>query len=310
MRIIKAGDTSILDYPRTSSITIGSFDGIHCAHQQIIRTVVKAGQDAKLPSGLVTFSPLPQMVIHKGFHFLLTTEEEKETLLSHLGLDFIYKIPFAKDLQTMSPERFLKKFVYEPLRPRKIVVGPDHRFGRNREGDVRLLQKLAQELAFEVIMVPAYSYDGLPVSSTRIRELLLLGNVRRANSLLCRRYSFTATVVKGLKVGTQLGFPTINLQPEQKEKLMPADGVYAAIVYHKNRKLHGALYIGLRPTFGEGNRTIEVYLFDFQGTLYGEVVRVELVDRLRPDQKFKTSNALTKQIKRDVEQIKAILARV
>ena len=310
MRIIKAGDRSILDYPRASSITIGSFDGIHCAHQQIIRTVIKAGQDAKLPTGLVTFSPLPQMVIHKGFHFLLTTEEEKETLLSHLGLDFIYKIPFSQDLKGMTPERFFKQMVYEPLRPKKVVVGPDHRFGRNREGDVRLLQKMAREHTFEVIMVPAYSYDGLPVSSTRIRELLLLGNVRPANSLLGRRYSFTATVVKGLKVGTQLGFPTINLQPEQKEKLIPADGVYAAMVFHKNRKLHGALYIGLRPTFGEGNRTIEVYLFDFKGTLYGEVVRVELVDRLRPDQKFKTSKALTEQIERDVKQIKTILAKV
>ncbi len=308
MRIIEAGDRSISNYPCPSSITIGSFDGIHCAHQQIIRTVIKVGRDEKLLSGLVTFSPLPQVVIHRGFHFLLTTEEEKETLLSGLGLDFIYKIPFSRDLKAMSPELFFRTMVYEALRPRKVVVGPDHRFGRNREGDVELLHKLARELDFEVIMVPAYSFDGVPVSSTRIRELLLLGNVSRANSLLCRHYSFSATVVRGLKLGTQLGFPTINLVLTEKEKLLPADGVYAAAVFHKKKKFLGAFYSGVRPTIGEGKRTIEVYLFDFKGNLYGETVRVELVDRLRPDQKFKTTGALAEQIERDVKQAKEILA--
>lgn len=308
MKIIEAGDKPVANNFRNSSITIGSFDCIHCAHQEIIRTVVKAGKDAKLPCGLVTFSPLPQVVIHKGFHFLLTTEQEKELILTQLGLDFIYKIFFSKELKTMTAEGFFKEMVYQPLRPKKVIVGPDHRFGRNREGDVGLLQKLAEELDFEVIIVPAYSYDGLPVSSTRIRELLLLGNLSLANSLLCRRYSFSATVVEGIRMGTQLGFPTINLEPLHKEKLVPADGVYAAMVFHKNKKYSGALYIGHRPTFGKEERTIEVYLFDFQGNLYGEVVKVELVERLRPDQKFKSPKALSAQIGKDVEKARKILA--
>jgi riboflavin kinase/FMN adenylyltransferase len=306
MKILKAGSANTSRF-RPSCITIGNFDGVHCGHQAIVSAVVEAGLKEKLPCGLVTFYPLPQSVIHKGFHFLLTTETEKESFLSALGLDFVYKIPFTRALQTMTPVRYFKEVVYQPLRPKKVVVGPDHRFGRNREGDVELLQKLARELGFEVILVPAFRFDGLPVSSTRIRELLLLGHVRQANSLLARRYAFSAVVVPGLKKGTELGFPTINLKPEDEAKLIPADGIYAALVEYNHRVHPGALYIGRRPTFGEGKRTIEVYLLDFKGDLYGKAVAIELVDRIRPDQKFKTARALSDQIERDVKQIREIL---
>uniref|UniRef100_A0A7C6EAU2 Riboflavin biosynthesis protein n=1 Tax=candidate division WOR-3 bacterium TaxID=2052148 RepID=A0A7C6EAU2_UNCW3 len=306
MRIYRRPNKAI----RNSVITIGSYDGIHRGHQVVIqKTIEIARKMASRPkAGLLTFNPIPQQVIYPDFHYILTPLPEKREILTKLGIDFLYLIKFDKQLKSLSPTDFVKSQIVEPLSPCKIVIGYDHRFGKDGMGDVALLKKLAKEFGFEVIVVKEKMAAGEPIKSTRIRERLLLGDVKTANRLLGWNYSISGIVGKGQGIGRLLGFPTCNLKINEIAKLIPVDGVYAVFVWYRGKRYLGVMNIGRRPTFSGDTRTIETLLLDFKQDLYGARLKVELVDRIRPERKFPNAFALSEQIKKDIEQAKRILA--
>ncbi len=294
---------------QNSVITIGSFDGIHQGHQAVIKKTIELARSKKKQAGIVTFDPSPQQVIYPNFHYILTPFSEKKEILSKLYTDFLFLIGFNKNIQILLPMDFIKGQILSSLRPSTIVVGYDHQFGKGGRGDVQLLKNLAQEFDFELIIEPEFKLDGEPVKSTRIRERLLLGDVKVANQLLGWNYSIQGYVTKGLGIGKRIGFPTVNLKVKEIEKLIPADGVYAVFVWFRNKKYLGAMNIGHRPTFNGETHTIEASLINMKQNLYGVKLKVELVERIRSERKFSDPTNLAQQIKKDIEHAKLILER-
>jgi riboflavin kinase/FMN adenylyltransferase len=306
-------------YPEIASgiITIGSFDGLHRGHQKIIERAQKLAQDAKSPWGVVTFQPIPQIVIYQDFHFLLTTDEEKVKLLGEYSPHFLGIIRFTPNIKNLSAQDFLLSYIINPLSPSTIVVGPDHYFGKDRSGNIKLLQELGQQRNFRVEIVSHYRYHNLSVSSTRIRELIILGNIRRANELLGRPYTIMGEVVKGQGLGRKLGFPTLNLKIKSEYKLVPPDGVYLVRAKLGARNYYGLINIGFAPTVAElfnlpKKRKLELHLFDFgeeqiEGTR--KKISVEILDRIREERKFSTLAELQAQIKKDLRIARELTGR-
>jgi riboflavin kinase/FMN adenylyltransferase len=294
---------------QNSVITIGSFDGIHQGHQVVIKKTIELARFKNKRAGIVTFEPSPQQVIYPDFHYILTPVSEKKEILSKLGADFLFLIEFNKSIQALTPAGFIQSQILSSLHPSTIVVGYDHQFGKDAQGDVKLLKNLAQEFNFELIIEPEFKLDGEPVKSTRIRERLLLGDMKIANHLLGRNYSIQGSVTKGLGIGKRIGFPTVNLKVNEIEKLIPADGVYAVLVWYRDKSYLGAMNIGIRPTFHGEKRTIEASLINIKSNLYGAKLKIELVARIRPERKFSNPLNLAQQIKKDIEHAKVILER-
>ncbi len=282
-------------------LTIGSFDGLHLGHQAIIHRVQEIARAIHGIPAMVTFHPLPAQLLHPDFPYLLTTIDEKIPLLTELGIQFTYLIEFNQQLRSTEPEQFIKSYIVQPLQPAVLVLGVDHRFGKDGRGDINLLASLLKPHGIQLETVPEFHHLGAPVKSTRIREHLVLGHVRLAAELLGRPYAFTGKVTRGSGTGRRLGFPTINLQPLHREKLLPAEGVYAAIAETPLGNFGGVLNIGFRPTFGGNNRTIEIHLLDYPANA-PEVakVTVHFLERIRPEIRFDSPEALKAQIKQDV----------
>lgn len=284
----------------TLVLTIGSFDGLHLGHQEIVRQVKKIAQEVHGLPGMITFHPLPAQLLHPDFPYLLTPIDEKITLITELGIQFTYVIEFNQQLRATEPEQFILNYV-TPLHPKVLVIGSDHHFGKNGRGDTSLLLTILKPHEAELEIVPEFYHLGAPVRSTRIREHLLLGHIRLAAELLGRLYSFTGKVIPGSGTGRRLGFPTMNLQPIHREKLLPAEGVYAVIVETPNGNFGGVLNIGFRPTFGGGKRTIEVHILNYpQDVPKVEKITIHFLERLRPEAKFENPEDLKHQITRDV----------
>jgi len=226
-----------------------------------------------------------------------------------LGIDFFFLINFDKRIQSLTPGAFIQNEILHVLNPSTIVVGYDHHFGKDGEGNVNVLKELAEIDNFGFVVTPKYLFEGEPVKSTRIRERLLLGDVKTANRLLGRNYSLTGTVTKGMGIGKRIGFPTVNLKIREIEKLIPADGVYAVFVWYQGKRYLGAMNIGHRPTFGGENRTIETSLLNLNRNLYGARLKIEVIERLRPERKFHDAENLAHQIKKDLARATEILAR-
>jgi riboflavin kinase / FMN adenylyltransferase len=292
-----------------SVITIGSFDGIHRGHQEVIAKTIEIARDCKTKAGIVSFNPIPQQILHREFYYILTPFDEKRKILADLGIDFLFLINFDKRIQHLTPGAFIQNEILHILHPSTIVVGYDHHFGKDGEGNVDIMRGLAERCNFGFVVTPKYLFEGEPVKSTRIRERLLLGDVKTANRLLGRNYSLTGTVTKGAGIGKRIGFPTVNLKINEIEKLIPADGVYAVFVWFKGKRYLGAMDIGHRPTFGGENRTIETSLLNLNRNLYGVHLKIEVIERLRPERKFADGENLAQQIKKDLEKAKEILTQ-
>ncbi|MGQ9677839.1 MAG: bifunctional riboflavin kinase/FAD synthetase [bacterium] len=281
-------------------LTIGGFDGLHLGHQEIIRRVKQIAQKIHGVPGIITFHPLPAQLLHPDFPYLLTPIDEKIRLLTELGIQFTQVIEFNQQLSATEPEQFIENYIL-PLQPKIIVIGSDHHFGRNGRGDTNLLFTILKQHGIELDIVPEFYHLGAPVKSTRIREHLVLGHIRLATELLGRLYSFTGKVTTGSGIGRLIGFPTINIQPTFREKLLPAEGVYAVIVETQNGNFGGVLNIGFRPTFGGGDRTIETHILNYpQDAPKVEKITIHLLERLRPETKFKNPEDLKNQIARDI----------
>lgn len=283
-------------------LTTGTFDGVHLGHQTILHRLKEVAQREEGSSTLFTFFPHPRMVLYPNDNDLklLSTQKEKIELLEATGLAHLVVIPFSRTFSRMHALDFVRDVLVDSMRIHAMVIGYDHRFGRNREGDINLLRQLGEAYDFAVEEIPAQEIDHVKVSSTKVREALLKGEVGLANDLLGHAYSMNGLVVKGDQRGRTIGFPTANIGAIDPFKLIPGDGVYAVSVSLKDGVFKGMMNIGVRPTVeGAGERTIEVNIFDLDRDLYGEPITVRVRHRLRDEARFDGLDALKAQLLKD-----------
>lgn len=306
MRVVQGIDRISPDL-REAVATIGNFDGVHCGHQAIFREVIGAAQEAGKPSLAITFEPHPKMVLHpeRRPFYLITTAEEKLAFIAAEGLDATLVISFTTAFAQTSAESFIREVLWDRLRVRQIYIGHDYTFGYGKEGDAAFLRHWGEKLGFDVKALPAVVCDGAIPSSTRIREAIQRGDVTQAARLLGRFYAVSGKVVAGQGRGAGLGFPTANIEPDKV--LLPADGVYVSRVLHEGIRHAACANIGNNPTFDGTARSLEVFLLDFQGDLYGKDLTVQFIERLRGELRFSRIDALIAQIHRDVEESGRIL---
>jgi riboflavin kinase/FMN adenylyltransferase len=300
---------------RGAVVTMGTFDGVHCGHHAVLAEVTRRARAGGLASVLVTFEPHPLAVVNPAAApKLLTLPEEKRALVAAQGIEQFVLMPFTPAVAQLDAEAFVGR-LRDTYAMRELVMGYDHGFGRGRAGDVELVRRLAQQQGFGMAVVDAVKDNGQPISSTLIRTALAHGDLDAAARWLGRSYGIRGTVVRGAGRGRTIGIPTINLASPDTRKLLPPDGVYAVFVTIGKRetgnekRYGGMMNQGPRPTFGEESRTLEVHLFDFDGELYGEVVDVEWVRRLRAVQAFPSRDALVAQLERDRQAARAALNR-
>jgi len=289
-------------------VTIGSFDGIHRGHQELIARVIGIARERSGTPVLVTFEPHPQQVIAPGTApSLLSGREEKLSLLEKAGIEVAVILNFNRELSELEAEDFVRRILIDGLGTDFLVLGHDHAFGRGRRGREPLLRQLAPELGFELEVVGAVMDGDEAITSTVIRRLLAGGDVRRAADMLGRLYSLKGLVVRGEGRGRELGYPTANLAPVVNRKCVPGDGIYAVGVRVRGKSWTGACSIGRRPTFGSGDRTIEVHLIDFEDDIYGDSVEVTFCERVRDELAFDTPQELVEQMARDIEDVQRII---
>ncbi len=288
---------------RPTLVTVGTFDGVHCGHWQVLDEIGARARACNGRSVLVTFDPHPLRIVRPEIAPpLLTTIEEKKAVLAESPLDYVVIVSFTPELSRYSPRRFVTRFLLERVGMNRLVIGYDHGFGRGRSGDAATLKGIAAEHGFGLDVVDAVNAGDAAISSTAIRRALQEGRLDDANRGLGRPYPLTGLVVRGTGMGHRLGFPTANLLVATEEKLIPAAGIYACRATVAGRCHMGALHIGPRPTFPGSTPTIEVHLLDFAGDLYGTRVQLELIARLRPVEAFASAAALQGAIARDVEE--------
>jgi riboflavin kinase/FMN adenylyltransferase len=306
MRVIKDHEPIPGDL-RGAVVTIGNFDGVHLGHRHIFNTLVAEAGRAGCPAIVISFDPHPKSVLHpeKRPFYLITTLEEKIRLITELGIDALILIPFSLDYARTTAESFVWEVLWEGLRIRKILIGHDYTFGRDKRGNEAFLQAQGRVLGFGVEAMGAYRAEGAAVSSTRIRQAILAGNVRLAALLLGRPYNVSGKVVAGHRRGAGLGFPTANLVPDKE--LIPPSGIYAVRVQLSDRQVPGVLNIGFNPTFDDQKLSIEVHLLDFAGDLYGQALDLLFVERLRDEARFAAPEELVAQIRRDIDRAREIL---
>lgn len=306
---------SIESFERLSNavVTTGTFDGVHVGHRKILQRLVEVARQKGGESVLLTFHPHPRTVLQPDMELkLLTNLEEKILLLEKTGLEHLIIHPFTLDFSRTSSLEFVRNLLVNRIGARHLVIGYDHHFGRNREGSFEHLREFGPVYGFDVEEIPAQDVDDVKVSSTKIRNALNEGDVAVAGTYLTYPFHITGWVVKGDRIGNTLGFPTANIEINDPNKLIPADGVYAVKVRMPQpggEVLDGMCNIGHRPTVHGRERRIEVHIFDWDGDLYGEKLVVEFLSRIRFEQKFESIDALRDQLKKDEKKARELLAR-
>lgn len=303
---------NILNYDKQhdTAITIGTFDGVHIGHRMILKRLISNTSNTSLKSTLLTFFPHPRMVLQKDSDIkLLNTIVEKIKILEQLGLDQLIIHPFTKEFSRLSSTEFVRDLLVNKVKAKKIVIGYDHRFGRNRTANINDLVAFGSTLGFEVIEIPAQEIDEVSVSSTKIRRALTDGDIKTANRFLGYNYMLTGTVRRGKGMGRQLNFPTANLFIEETYKLIPKNGVYVVNAEIEGELISGMMNIGYNPTVDGTKRSIEIHFFDFEGDLYGQTIQVNIIQRIRDEHKFDSVEDLKKQLERDREISISILSK-
>ncbi len=306
MRLIR--NMSELKEPlQDAVVTIGNFDGVHLGHREIFRRVVRRSREVGGPSVVYTFEPHPLKVLAPDrAPLLINTNQEKEVLIEASCIDVLICAPFDQTMANLPAHRFVREVLVEKVGMRHLVVGYDYLFGKGREGNSQLLQRMGEYLGFAVEVLEPISEAGQVYSSTAIRQLIQAGQVHRVAELLGRNFTLLGRVVHGFKRGQKLGFPTANLQTEKE--LLPSPGVYAVKVKRGTEVFDGVLNIGHNPTFAAAGLCIEVHLLDFEDQLYGEDLRVYFVERLRDERRFSDVNQLVQAIGEDIRNARRILA--
>lgn len=294
-------------------LTIGTFDGVHIGHQKIIQQLNEVAERVGGESVLFTFYPHPRMVLFPENHGLklIQTQAEKVQKLQRFGLDNVIVHPFSKSFSSISAVHFVRDYLVNQLHVHTVIIGYDHQFGKNREGSLELLKELAPIYEFNVIEIQAQDIDDVNVSSTKIRSALKEGDISTANTYLGEPFQLTGKVVHGQKIGRSLGFPTANIAVESDVKIIPKEGVYFVRVHLEGAKpAVGIMNIGKRPTlYTDNTQSLEVHILDYNGTIYGQYITLELLEKLRDEIKFDSTEALVQQIQKDEKQARNIAPR-
>ncbi len=295
-------------------VSVGTFDGVHMGHRLLVQRVKELAAGRGGPATIVTFDPHPQLVVARSNRppiRILTTHEEKRDILAALGVERLVVIDFTPEFAALSAEEFVVDVLVRRVGCSAVVVGPNHGFGRGRQGTAEGLRELGRRFGFDVDVVQPAVVGGIPVSSTRIRHLLAdEGDVRLAARLLERHYEVRGVVVRGDGRGRELGFPTANLDVDSPHKLLPKDGIYAGLALVRGKLYRAAVSVGVRPTFGGGKRVVEAHLIDGADDLYGTRLRLFFVERIRDEERFATSEQLVRRMRQDVEETLRILEGV
>jgi riboflavin kinase/FMN adenylyltransferase len=294
--------TSISDFSSTkkSIVTIGTFDGVHIGHKKILEKVIQNAVAQDCESVVLSFFPHPRMVLQADSDIkLLNTVEEKILLLEKAGIDNIIIHPFSQEFSRLTAEEFVKTILIDRLNIQKIIIGHDHRFGRNRTADIDDLIQFGEKYNFEVEQISAQEINEIAISSTKIRNAIIDGNVSLAKNYLGYNYFFSGTVVQGKQLGRTIGFPTANIEIEENYKLIPKIGVYIVKSFFKNQEIFGMMNIGNRPTVNGENQTIEVNFFNFDENIYNQKLTITILDRIRDEQKFASLDDLKFQLNQD-----------
>ncbi len=295
-------------------VTIGTFDGVHIGHQKIISRLTEIARQVNGETVILTFFPHPRMILHPDDKAikLINTIPEKAERLEELGIDHLIITPFSRDFSNQTPEEYVSNILVDKIGTKHIVIGYDHRFGKDREGGLGDLQKFSQGFGFDVEEIPEQDINDVAVSSSKIRTAILSGDVRTANDFLGYSFHLTGKVIKGDQIGRTLGYATANLFVEENYKLIPSDGIYAVQVIinpgsANSQTGYGMAYIGDRPTINGMSRNIEVNIFDFDEDIYGSTIRLKFIDFVRGDEKFGSMEELKDQLGRDEKAVRSLL---
>jgi riboflavin kinase/FMN adenylyltransferase len=289
-------------------LTIGVFDGVHAGHRYLLEKLQQRAVEKNLLSGVVTFNPHPQSVLHPHNQLpWLSNLEDRVRAFQELGVNIVAVLTFTSKVAQLSARDFMA-LLKKHLKMRGIMVGPDFALGRGGEGNINLLRTLGHEMNFSVEVIPPYTINGEVVSSTLIRQALIQGDMRRVERLMGRYFYLRGKVITSDKRGRVLGFPTANLDIKPQQAL-PDNGIYATITQVDGKQFPSATNIGIRPTFGEGKKMVETHLLNYKGDLYGKEIRVEFVQKLRDEKRFASSEELKIQIDKDVRKVEALLAK-
>lgn len=292
-------------------LTVGTFDGVHEGHKALMETVVAKAEEREARSLVVTFDPHPRDIINpgKGGIKLLSTLEERSEILENFGIDVLLVIPFDRDFSLLSSEEFIRDVIYEKVGVSEFVIGYDHHFGKDREGTIETIERLGKELDFASYVVSKREMRETTISSTVIRNTLSEeGDVKKAAGFLGRSYMLNGMVTHGAGRGKEIGFPTANIRPEHENKVIPKNGVYVVKVRVDDDWYGGMMNIGIRPTFDGEEKTLEVHIFEFEGSLYGKKIQVRFLDRIRDEKKFDGPGQLIQQLNKDKSRALELLA--
>ncbi|MEC3905958.1 bifunctional riboflavin kinase/FAD synthetase [Tamlana sp. 2201CG12-4] len=281
-------------------VTIGTFDGVHIGHQKIIKRLINTGKQAGLKSVILTFFPHPRMVLQKDSNIkLINTIKERHDILDQLGLDLLLIKTFTHEFSRLSAEDFVKDILVDKINAKKVIIGYDHRFGRNRNADINDLKAFGHTFGFEVEEISAQDINDVAVSSTKIRKALAGGEIHKANAYLGYNFMLCGLVAKGKGLGKQLNYPTANIDIEEDYKIIPKQGSYIVRSKINGILIYGMMNIGMNPTVNGNKQTIEVHFIDFDQDIYGEIIQIELLHRLRDEEKFESVEALKAQLAKD-----------
>ncbi|MEL6918561.1 MAG: bifunctional riboflavin kinase/FAD synthetase [Bacteroidota bacterium] len=298
--MITVQSISEFDKKHATAITIGTFDGVHIGHRRLLERLINNAKTLGLKSTVLTFFPHPRMVLQKDADIkLLNTIEERAQILEKIGLDYLIVHPFTHEFSRLSATEFVRDMLVNSLMTKKIIIGYDHRFGRNRNANIQDLVTFGNTFDFEVEEISAQEIDDVSVSSTKIRKALKDGDIKTANSYLGYAYMLTGKVTKGKGLGRQLNFPTANLFIEESYKLIPKNGVYVVKSEWKDRVIFGMMNIGYNPTVSGTEKSIEIHFFDFDEDLYGQKIQIHIMDWIRDEHKFNSVEELKKQLEKD-----------
>lgn len=298
---------------KNAVVTTGTFDGVHKGHQKILQRLSALAHKIGGETVIITLWPHPRLVLNPDFDLkLLTTIDEKAILLEQFDIDHLIRIPFTEEFSNLSYEEYIKNILVSKIGTRKLVIGHDHRFGKDRLGKFDDLIKYGSQLGFQVVEIPKQVIDDIGISSTRIRQALLEGDILTGNEYLGRPYSISGTVVKGDGLGRKIGFSTANVSINSPHKLIPGDGSYAVRIQigEENQQFSGMMNIGVRPTVDGRNRQLEVNIFDFEQDIYGFEITISFVKLIRREEKFSTVDDLKTQLHKDKTLALSILSNV
>ncbi|HEY8928269.1 MAG TPA: bifunctional riboflavin kinase/FAD synthetase [Mucilaginibacter sp.] len=302
---------NINDFKRLGNavVTIGTFDGVHTGHRKIISDLKSLAAETGGETVVLTFFPHPRMILHPEDESIkmINTIDEKAEMLEELGIDHLIITPFSRDFSNQTAEEYIRDILVDKIGTKKIVIGYDHRFGKDRQGGLTDLQRLGPVYGFDVVEIPEQDIYEVAISSTRVREALLNGAIELAHTFLSYPFFITGKVIRGDQLGRTIGYPTANIVIEEKYKLIPLDGIFAVKVKTGGETYKGMAYIGTRPTVNGVTRNIEVNIFDFDKEIYNEQIRLEFYNFVRDDMKFDSLDALKEQIGKDKKDVLALL---